>query len=119
MPSIPLNHNPPTTNYRLLELPPEVEALLESSTAPALTLDDNPETSTAVLRTPNSSFLLRQKNTSNALLLLSVVVPGLAVVATLHETVELTALPSKPADPGSLRHDGSGGRWHERFGRNR
>ncbi|RDA94751.1 hypothetical protein CP533_6737 [Ophiocordyceps camponoti-saundersi (nom. inval.)] len=118
--SIPLNHNPPTTNYRLLEIPPEVESLLESSTTPALTLDDAPDSASAVLRTPDRTYALRQKNTSNALLILSPSSEaGIAVVATLHEIVELNALPSTSVQTGPLSHTGSRGKWHERFGKNR
>ncbi|RCI17407.1 hypothetical protein L249_2891 [Ophiocordyceps polyrhachis-furcata BCC 54312] len=119
--SIPLNHHPPSTNYRLLELPPEVESLLDTSTYPALTLDDAPGSASAILRTQDRTYALRQKNTSNALLVLSSSSDnaGIAVVATLHEVVELDALPSTPVHTGSLSHTGSRGKWHERFGKNR
>ncbi|RDA82387.1 hypothetical protein CP532_4406 [Ophiocordyceps camponoti-leonardi (nom. inval.)] len=119
--SIPLNHNPPTTNYRLLELPPEVESLLGTSTTPALTLDDDPNSPSAVLRTPDRTYALRQKNTSNALMVLSPSSDdsGMAIVATLHEVVELDVLPSTPVHTGSLSHTGSKGKWHEKFGKNR
>ncbi|KAF4589191.1 Sister chromatid cohesion protein DCC1 [Ophiocordyceps camponoti-floridani] len=119
--SVPLIHHPPSTSYRLFELPPAVETLLESPTAPVLTIDDSPEASTAVLRTPNGHYALRQKNTSNSLLILSSssAPQGLAVVANIHETFGMQSVPSHPAGLGRLRHNGSGGKWHERFGKNR
>ena len=79
----------------------------------------------ALLRTPDKTYALRQKNTSNALILLK---PGgsngdgLEAIGTVHEPVELEAVPDRSADgglPGSARHTGSKGKWHEKFGKGR
>ena len=86
----------------------------------SLTMESN-DTS-AVIKTPNKTYALRQKNTSNALMLLSPMTSptedepfaeGIAIISTIKETVELDTVPEKAkAAPGK-------GKWHERFGRNR
>lgn len=43
--------------------------------------------------------------------------PGVAVVSTIKETVELDAMPV--AATAAKPNTGSKGRWHEKFGRNR
>ncbi|EQK99413.1 hypothetical protein G6O67_005423 [Ophiocordyceps sinensis] len=121
---ISLHHQPHDAGYRLLELPPELESLLESSTAPVLTLESSPDTS-AVLRTPGKSYAVRQKNTSNALILLSPQssatqgLSGLSAISTIHETVELDAVIEAATNKAPLKDTGSRGKWHEKFGKNR
>ncbi|KAH6957620.1 hypothetical protein BKA56DRAFT_602237 [Ilyonectria sp. MPI-CAGE-AT-0026] len=122
---IPLRHIPDDAGYRLIELPPELISLLESDTAPVLTLESS-DTS-ALLKTPNKTYALRQKNTSNALMLLAprpapdFLEQAVAIVSTIRETVELEAVPDKApsAVSGGLKSTGSKGKWHERFGKNR
>jgi sister chromatid cohesion protein DCC1 len=122
---IPLRHQPDDVGYRLIELPPDLEHLLESDTAPVLTLESS--ATSAILRTPDKAYSFRQKNTSNALILLSAVPssesePGqsLTAISTIHETVELDPYHERDASTaGSARTTGSKGKWHERFGRNR
>ncbi|KAJ6447240.1 Sister chromatid cohesion protein DCC1 [Purpureocillium lavendulum] len=121
---IALHHQPHDAGYRLVELPPELESLLESDAAPVLTLEAS-DTS-AVLKTADKSYAMRQKNTSNALFLLSPTTPtssdqqpGLAIVSTIHETVELEAVAEPAITKGPLKDTGSKGKWHERFGKNR
>ncbi|POR31759.1 Uncharacterized protein TPAR_08032 [Tolypocladium paradoxum] len=120
---IPLHHQPHDAGYRLIELPMEVQSLLESATAPVLTLEES-DTS-AILRTPDSSYHLRQKNTSNALLLLAPQTSspppeqGLSAISTIHETVELDVIPDHPINTAPLKDTGSRGKWHEKFGRDR
>lgn len=127
---IPLNHAPEGAGYKLLELPPELLALLESESPPALRLEPPPpSTSTtsstsstaALLRTPDGSqtWSLRQKNTSNALILLRADASGRALdaVATLHETVEL--VPEQQHATKMSAQAAPRGKWHERFGRTR
>lgn len=43
----------------------------------------------------------------------------IAVVATIRETVELEPVPEKLPGVGALKHTGSKGKWHEKFGRGR
>jgi sister chromatid cohesion protein DCC1 len=117
---MPVQHNPSSTNYRLIELPPDLQNILEAEDAPVLTMESN-DTS-AVIKTPNKTYALRQKNTSNALMLLSPMespsedepfAQGISIISTIKETVELDTVPEKAkAAPGK-------GKWHERFGRNR
>ncbi|KAG5923527.1 hypothetical protein E4U42_004932 [Claviceps africana] len=118
-----LIHKPDNAGYRLLELPPDLANLLESPTAPILTLEESD--TAALLRTPDKTYNLRQKNTSNALFLVS---PSqspdsaeghIAIVATMHETVELEPVPELAARADGLADTGSRGKWHERFGKGR
>lgn len=80
----------------------------------------------AILKTPTKSYALRQKNTSNSLMLLaphdspSNPKRGMAIISTIHETIELDKAPDVPTGPTpGLKNTGSKGKWHERFGRNR
>lgn len=84
--------------------------------------------SSAVIKTPTKTYALRQKNTSNALMLLSPtplptssdgpVEQGISIISTINETVELDTVPDVSA--GTAKGLGGGkGKWHERFGRNR
>ncbi|OAQ90055.1 Sister chromatid cohesion protein DCC1 [Purpureocillium lilacinum] len=120
---IKLNHQPHDAGYRLIELPPELESLLESEAAPVLTLES--ADSSAVLKTADKSYAIRQKNTSNALFLLSPATspsdpqPCLSIISTIHETVELDAVSESPISRAPLKDTGSKGKWHERFGKNR
>ncbi|KAK4070787.1 hypothetical protein Trihar35433_5254 [Trichoderma harzianum] len=117
---IPLHHRPDDTGYRLIELPPELESLLESENAPVLTLESS-ETS-ALLKTPDRTYSLRQKNTSNSVILLSPTTSdqGMAAISTIRETVELELAPQAPvASGGPLKNTGSRGKWHEMFGKGR
>ncbi|KAI1114432.1 hypothetical protein F5Y14DRAFT_414213 [Nemania sp. NC0429] len=120
-PGIPLFHAPDGIGYRLIELPPELLEVLESANPPELRLEAS--ASSAVLKCGTQSWGLRQKNTSNALILLkpcemavaSTQIPqtGLKAVATIHDTIELVAEPAdKPAPVAK-------GKWHERFAKGR
>ncbi|KAI1648705.1 uncharacterized protein F4817DRAFT_333795 [Daldinia loculata] len=119
---ISLNHAPDGVGYKLLELPPELLTLLESDTPPVLTLESS--TNSAILKNGTQSWGLRQKNTSNALILLktsegttpsSSEVPraSLNAIATIHDTIELAPELAVAAPPVAK------GKWHERFARGR
>ncbi|KAL6886218.1 hypothetical protein HDV57DRAFT_489967 [Trichoderma longibrachiatum] len=121
---IPLRHQPDDTGYRLIELPPELESLLESENAPVLTLESSE--ASALLKTPDKTYALRQKNTSNSVMLLSPTTStpdsqdqGVSIISTIHETVELELVPQAVATGGPLKNTGSRGKWHERFGKGR
>lgn len=85
----------------------------------------------ALLKTPDKTYSLRQKNTSNSIIILtSNATPSdskqqeqeqqkLTAISTLHETVELDAVREPPAAAGPLKHVGGKGKWHEKFGMNR
>ncbi|KAI0482210.1 hypothetical protein GGR56DRAFT_175858 [Xylariaceae sp. FL0804] len=118
---IPLAHAPDGVGYKLMELPPELLELLESDDPPVLTLESSADS--AVLKSGGHSWGLRQKNTSNALILLAPAEPapsspqipeaGLRAVATIHDTIELVAEPSGKTVPVAR------GKWHEKFARGR
>ncbi|KAK3324057.1 hypothetical protein B0T19DRAFT_477027 [Cercophora scortea] len=132
---IPLSHAPDGVGYKLLELPAELVALLESADPPVLTLHPSP--TAALLKTPDKTYSLRQKNTSNALILASTQTPsptsaddattstattttssssgGLSLIATIHETIELIPLETGEAVPAATAR----GKWHEKFGKTR
>ncbi|KEY74334.1 hypothetical protein S7711_00491 [Stachybotrys chartarum IBT 7711] len=118
---ISLRHTPDNIGYRLIEIPAELQELLESSTPPILSIEASD--TAAVLRTPNKAYSLRQKNTSNALMLLSPHNSSdspeqtLAAISTIHETVELEEYrePEKKEAPKTKLS----GKWHERFGKTR
>ncbi|KAJ4270146.1 hypothetical protein NW762_001819 [Fusarium torreyae] len=122
----PVQHNPSSANHRLIELPPDLQSLLESDDAPVLTIESS-DTS-ALLKTPTKTYALRQKNTSNAMMLLSpspsdgTPEQGISIISTIKETVELDTVPDKATGTsgGTVKSiGGPKGKWHERFGRNR
>ncbi|TDZ31384.1 hypothetical protein C8035_v005884 [Colletotrichum spinosum] len=125
-PGIPITHAPDPRGYKLMELPPELEALLSAEDAPVICLTSTP--TSALLKTPDKTYKLLQKNTSNSLVLLAphsssssssdMPVSGLGAITTIHETVELVAQ-SESQTVSSLRNTGSKGKWHEKFGRGR
>ncbi|KAF4986500.1 hypothetical protein FGRMN_10812 [Fusarium graminum] len=124
---MPVQHNPSPASYRLIELTPDLLTLLESDDAPVLRMESS-DTS-AVIKTPTKTYALRQKNTSNAMMLLSPTPPpstsstsdgpveqGISIISTIKETVELDTVPDKAGTPKTV---GGKGKWHEKFGRNR
>ncbi|WQF85684.1 Putative sister chromatid cohesion protein Dcc1 [Colletotrichum destructivum] len=118
---IPLTHVPDSRGYKLMELPPELEALLTAEDVPVVTLTSTP--ATALLKAQDKTYKLLQKNTSNSLILLAphtsdVPAVGLAAIATVHETIELIAQ-AEPQTISNLKNTGSKGKWHEKFGRGR
>ncbi|KAI8962316.1 hypothetical protein F5Y11DRAFT_323120 [Daldinia sp. FL1419] len=117
-----LHHASDGIGYKLLELPPELLALLESETPPVLILESS--TNSAILKNGAQSWGLRQKNTSNALILLKtskettsssveVLEPNLNAIATIHDTIELAPELAATAAPVAR------GKWHERFAKER
>ncbi|KAK0702033.1 hypothetical protein B0T26DRAFT_735607 [Lasiosphaeria miniovina] len=122
---ISLSYAPDGVGYKLLELPAELAELLERGDAPVLTLTSSP--AAALLKTADKTYSLRQKNTSNALILLAPVqqqqtaegedgspAMGLHAIATVHETIELVPGTGEAAPAPVVR-----GKWHEKFGRTR
>ncbi|KAI0442563.1 hypothetical protein F4803DRAFT_551014 [Xylaria telfairii] len=117
---IPVFHAPDGIGYRLMELPPELLAALESSNPPNLKLEAS--ATSAILRCGSQAWGLRQKNTSNALILFkpgdinltsSQVQTGLKLISTIHDTIELVPESADNPTPPTK------GKWHERFARGR
>ncbi|KAI5922538.1 hypothetical protein F4810DRAFT_672846 [Camillea tinctor] len=125
---ISLTHAPDGVGYKILELPPELLAILESDDPPVMSLESS--TNSAVLKTGAHSWSLRQKNTSNALILLSpsekmtptttaasspsqIPEAELKAIATIHDTIELVSEPTGKTAPVAR------GKWHEKFARGR
>ncbi|KAI3322116.1 hypothetical protein HD806DRAFT_536583 [Xylariaceae sp. AK1471] len=118
---IPLSHAPDGIGYRLMELPPELLEALQSANPPDLRLESSENS--AILKCGSQSWSLRQKNTSNALILLkptdstvaSSQMPqtGLKAISTIHDTIEL--IPESADKPAPVTK----GKWHEKFARGR
>ncbi|KAK8090787.1 hypothetical protein PG994_000292 [Apiospora phragmitis] len=126
---IPLAHAPDGIGYKLLELPPELLALLESDDPPVLKLESSAVS--AVVKHGGQTWGLRQKNTSNALILLApapassspeessapAAQPGqteLKAISTIHDSVELV-----PDTTGETAKPLARGKWHEKFAKTR
>ena len=94
--------------------------VLELTPPPPTSLTLHPSPAAALLKTPSKTYSLRQKNTSNALILLMPTVtsdaaPGLSAIATVHETIELVPEAEAAAEAAPKPR----GKWHEKFGRGR
>ncbi|CAK7222441.1 hypothetical protein SBRCBS47491_004865 [Sporothrix bragantina] len=132
---IPLVHAADGIGYRLIELPAE---LIDNHTEWSLSSSAD---GLARLRAAGRTYALRQKNTSNALVLLKttgaaaavpsstsdvnaesldLARPAVSAIATVHETVELVEEkePSSSEAPKSATAPARG-KWHEKFGRTR
>lgn len=79
----------------------------------------------ATLRSPDHTYKLKQKNTSNGLFLIKPYTPdasspqqGIASIATIKETVELERI-NEVVPVEKAPNTGSRGKWHEMFGRGR
>ncbi|KIH88845.1 hypothetical protein SPBR_07949 [Sporothrix brasiliensis 5110] len=130
--AIPLVHASDGIGYRLIELPAE---LVDDHTRWSLSSSAD---GLARLKAAGRTYALRQKNTSNALVLLregadpdananadangGLPKPTVSAIATVHETVELieeqepatsTSQAPKPAAAPAR------GKWHAKFGRTR
>ncbi|KAL2267283.1 hypothetical protein VTJ83DRAFT_4560 [Remersonia thermophila] len=94
---IPLVHAHDGRGYKLLELPPELLELLESQDPPTLTLHPSP--TAALLKTPaGKTYSLRQKNTSNALILLE----PTTITTTTGTTAGTSPAGGSDSDPSGL-----------------
>ncbi|CAK7199690.1 hypothetical protein SEUCBS139899_002373 [Sporothrix eucalyptigena] len=125
--AVPLVHASDGIGYRLIELPAE---LIDNHSEWSLSSSAD---GLARLQAAGKTYALRQKNTSNALVLLKTTGPmvsldpgsldarpAVSAIATVHETVELveekeptsSETPKPTAAPAR-------GKWHEKFGRTR
>ncbi|KAF7923455.1 uncharacterized protein EAE97_010893 [Botrytis byssoidea] len=158
---IPLTANHTQQPFKLLELPPELLTLLESDVPPTLLLTSSPQpphhahllvspspssasTSTTPSTTTKKTYLLRQKNTSNPLMLLSPSTysssssststpqpqPSITRIGSISDTIELIEKEEEIID-GQEKHrekepevskkttTGKVNKWHEKFAKSR
>ncbi|KAL1901171.1 hypothetical protein Cpir12675_000661 [Ceratocystis pirilliformis] len=102
--SIPFTYTPNNDGYRLLELPSELAAMLDSPNAPTNLTHDRLSYSDDQERDVSAS---PQKQ-------------GITAFATIHESIELIRQASdKPPDKAAAKPAVSVGKWHERFGKTR
>lgn len=142
---IPFYNEPDSSGFRLIEVPAEIVAHLESQERPVyasrspikrigehmltpcqrrLYLEPGAD-DMATLKSPDKRYSLKQKNTSNGLFLIKPHAPdasspqqGIAAIATIKETVELEEIREVTISNPAPKTQGRG-KWHERFGRDR
>ncbi|KAM3445331.1 hypothetical protein NHJ13734_000458 [Beauveria thailandica] len=121
---VPFYNAPDNSGFRLIELPAELEALLEGPSPPVLYLEPGAD-DMVTLRSPEHTYSIKQKSTSNALFLIKPYTPdvsspqqGIAAVATIKETVELERV-NTTIIVDRAPNTKSRGKWHEKFGRAR
>ncbi|KAH8795030.1 hypothetical protein F5882DRAFT_449102 [Hyaloscypha sp. PMI_1271] len=117
---------------KLLELPPELLALLESDNPPILTVTSSAATETtpgyAMLSYGEKRYQMRQKNTSNPILVLKpsstgpteaddastfIPVPSITAIAKIEDTIELILQEGEGKAPPKVN------KWHEKFAKSR
>ncbi|KAF7903204.1 uncharacterized protein EAF01_006253 [Botrytis porri] len=153
---IPFTANHTQQPFKLLELPPELLTLLESDVPPTLLLTSSPQlphhahllvspstsTSTSTTQPPSTKkiYLLRQKNTSNPLMLLSPSThlsspsttpqPSITRIGSISDTIELIEKEEevisgeandKEKEPKVTKKTATGkvNKWHEKFAKSR
>jgi len=138
---IPFTSSHSRQAFKLLELPPDLLALLESSTPPTLTLTSSTtpaatallsiSTSTSPSSPATKTYQLRQKNTSNPIHILSpsstgpnsaeetegfVSTGSITSIAVIEDTIELI-----PIEEGGKMEEKvvKVNKWHEKFAKGR
>ncbi|KAM3069379.1 hypothetical protein ACMFMG_005484 [Clarireedia jacksonii] len=122
--------------FKILELPPELLALLESDAPPTLTITSSPlPPHHAHLSVSNGkTYMLRQKNTSNPIMILSpsttfpsdedgheddkdsfVPRPAVTRIASVEDTIELIEKEEGAAKEKPVKIN----KWHEKFAKGR
>ncbi|KAI9053130.1 hypothetical protein LZ554_003397 [Drepanopeziza brunnea f. sp. 'monogermtubi'] len=135
---IPISSSHTQQAFKLLELPPELLSLLESENPPTLTITSSASTTSsttpsyAILTHGTNQYQMRQKNTSNPLLILQpsrtgpthaddadgfVSQPSVTAVAKIEDTLELIL--QEEAGPGAKKKEAKVNKWHEKFARSR
>ncbi|RDL30398.1 Uncharacterized protein BP5553_10276 [Venustampulla echinocandica] len=118
--------------FKLLELPPELLALLESDNPPRISIISSPPTATtpgyAVLCTGDKKYQMRQKNTSNPIMVLKpsltkptelddpatfIPQPSVTTTAKIADTIELIVQEAESKAPPKVN------KWHEKFAKSR
>ncbi|TGO51687.1 hypothetical protein BOTNAR_0348g00100 [Botryotinia narcissicola] len=155
---IPFTANHTQQPFKLLELPPELLTLLESDVPPTLLLTSSPQpphhahllvspspssASASPFTATKKTYLLRQKNTSNPLMLLSPSThssypspsststpqPSITRIGSISDTIEL--IEKEEEIDGQEKHrekepevskkttTGKVNKWHEKFAKSR
>ncbi|TVY50616.1 hypothetical protein LCER1_G008475 [Lachnellula cervina] len=129
---IPFSANHNQQAFKLLELPPELLALLESDNPPAITINSSPATATtpgyAILCSGDKKYQMRQKNTSNPIMILQpsttfpteaddaatfIPVPSITTISKIEDTIELIVQEAEAKAPPKFN------KWHEKFAKSR
>ncbi|TVY21585.1 hypothetical protein LARI1_G000537 [Lachnellula arida] len=129
---IPFSANHNQQAFKLLELPPELLALLESDKPPAITITSSPATATtpgyAILCSGAKKYQMRQKNTSNPIMILQpsttfpteaddtatfIPVPSITTISKIEDTIELIVQEAEAKAPPKVN------KWHEKFAKSR
>ncbi|KAH7355351.1 hypothetical protein BKA65DRAFT_498230 [Rhexocercosporidium sp. MPI-PUGE-AT-0058] len=129
---IPFSSSHTQQAFKLLELPPELLALLESEDPPTLTITSSPSTATtpgyALLCHGTKQYQMRQKNTSNPILILQpsstgptqaddaetfVPQPSVTAVSKIEDTIELIL------QEEGKKKEVKVNKWHEKFAKSR
>ncbi|KAG0652844.1 hypothetical protein D0Z07_0609 [Hyphodiscus hymeniophilus] len=120
--------------FKLLELPPDLLTALESQNPPILTITSSAPTATtpgyALLNTGSKKYQMRQKNTSNPIMVLKssrtgptqaddastfISQPSVTSIAKIEDTIELVL---QEAD-GKVNAVPKVNKWHEKFAKSR
>ncbi|KAH6662977.1 hypothetical protein B0J14DRAFT_281258 [Halenospora varia] len=118
--------------FKLLELPPELLALLESDTPPTFTITSSAPTATtpgyAILCSGDKKYQMRQKNTSNPIMILQpsttqpaegddpetfIPAPSVSAISKIEDTIELILQEEQAKAPPKVN------KWHEKFAKGR
>ncbi|KAH6722804.1 hypothetical protein BKA61DRAFT_225 [Leptodontidium sp. MPI-SDFR-AT-0119] len=129
---IPFSSSHAQQAFKLLELPPELLALLESEDPPTLTITSSPSTATtpgyALLCHGSKQYQMRQKNTSNPILILQpsstgptqaddpetfIPQPSVTAVSKIEDTIELIL------QEEGKKKEVKVNKWHEKFAKSR
>ncbi|CZS96326.1 uncharacterized protein RAG0_05701 [Rhynchosporium agropyri] len=129
---IPFSSSQTQQAFKLLELPSELLALLESENPPTFTIASSPSTLTApgyaLLCHGTKQYQMRQKNTSNPLLILQpsstgptvaddadtfIPQPSVTAISKIEDTIELIL-----EDEGKKK-EVKVNKWHEKFAKTR
>ncbi|TAQ91660.1 hypothetical protein B7494_g117 [Chlorociboria aeruginascens] len=119
---------------KILELPPELLALLESDNPPQLTissaLSSNGDPGYAILSSGDKNYQMRQKNTSNPIMILQpsstgpteaddastfIPAPSICSIASIEDTIELILQEPEGVEKAPVKVN----KWHEKFAKSR
>ncbi|KAF7869970.1 hypothetical protein EAF04_004754 [Stromatinia cepivora] len=137
---IPFSANHTQQAFKLLELPPELLALLESDTPPTLQITPSSlpphhahlTVSNGVPNGLSKTYILRQKNTSNPLMILSpsttqineeddpssfIPQPSITRIASVEDTIEL--IEKEDGQEREKEKPVKVNKWHEKFAKSR